>query len=55
MSRPFGKREKVQISLLTLACVIVVLGILFLVNALQEDPAFGFFQEFCVLVNLLCY
>ena len=53
MNRPFGKREKVQISLLTLACVIVVLGILFLVNAMQEDPANGFFPAFCAMDNIL--
>ena len=53
MNRPFGKREKVQISLLTLACVIVVLGILFLVNAMQEDPANGFFPAFCEMDNIL--
>ena len=53
MNRPFGKREKVQISLLTLACVIVVLGLLFLVNAMQEDPANGFFPAFCEMDNIL--
>ena len=42
MKRQLKKNEKVQIGLLSLACVIIVLGILFLVNAMQEDPADGF-------------
>lgn len=39
--------------MLSLACVIIVLGILFLVNAMQEDPADGFFPAFCELDNIL--
>ena len=45
MKRQLKKNEKVQIGLLSLACVIIVLGILFLVNAMQEDPADGFFPR----------
>lgn len=39
--------------MLSLACVIILLGILFLVNAMQEDPADGFFPAFCELDNIL--
>ena len=39
--------------MLSLACAIIVLGILFLVNAMQEDPADGFFPAFCELDNIL--
>lgn len=53
MKRQLKKNEKVQIGLLSLACVIIVLGILFLVNAMQEDPADGFFPAFCELDNIL--
>ena len=53
MRRQLKKNEKVQAGLLSLACVIIVLGILFLVNAMQEDPADGFFPAFCELDNIL--
>ena len=53
MNRPLGKKEKVQIGLLALACVIIVLGILFLVNAMQENPEDGFFPAFCEIDNIL--
>ena len=53
MKRQLKKNEKVQIGLLSLACVIIVLWILFLVNAMQEDPADGFFPAFCELDNIL--
>ena len=53
MQRQLKKNEKVQAGLLSLACVIIVLGILFLVNAMQEDPADGFFPAFCELDNIL--
>ncbi len=53
MKRQLKKNEKVQAGLLALACVIIVLGILFLVNAMQEDPADGFFPAFCELDNIL--
>ena len=53
MKRQLKKNEKVQIGLLSLACVIIVLGILFLVNAMQENPADGFFPAFCELDNIL--
>ena len=50
MKRQLKKNEKVQIGLLALACVIILLGILFLVNAMQEDPANGFFPAFCEMM-----
>ena len=53
MKRQLKKNEKVQAGLLSLACVIIVLGILFLVNAMQEDPADGFFPAFCEIDNLI--
>ena len=53
MKRQLKKNEKVQIGLLALACVIILLGILFLVNAMQEDPASGFFPAFCEMDNIL--
>lgn len=53
MKRQLKKNEKVQIGLLSLACAIIVLGILFLVNAMHEDPADGFFPAFCELDNIL--
>lgn len=53
MKRQLKKNEKVQAGLLSLACVIIILGILFLVNAMQEDPADGFFPAFCEIDNLI--
>ncbi|HIS58330.1 MAG TPA: hypothetical protein IAC16_03345 [Candidatus Limadaptatus stercoravium] len=53
MKRQLKKNEKVQIGLLSLACAIIVLGILFLVNAMQENPEDGFFPAFCELDNIL--
>lgn len=53
MRKQLKKNEKVQIGLFTLAGLIIVLGILFLVNAMQEDPANGFFPAFCELDNIL--
>lgn len=53
MKRQLKKNEKVQAGLLALACVIIILGILFLVNAMQEDPANGFFPAFCEIDNLI--
>lgn len=53
MKRQLKKNEKVQAGLLSLACAIIVLGILFLVNAMQKDPADGFFPAFCELDNIL--
>lgn len=53
MNRPLKKNEKIQIGLLALSCVIIVLGILFLVNAMQEDPSNGFFPAFCEMDNIL--
>ena len=53
MRKQLKKNEKVQIGLFTLAGLIIVLGILFLVNAMQEDPASGFFPAFCEMDNIL--
>ena len=53
MRKQLKKNEKVQIGLFTLAGIIIVLGILFLVNAMQEDPANGFFPAFCEMDNIL--
>ena len=53
MKRQLKKNEKVQIGMLSLACAIIVLGILFLVNAMQENPEDGFFPAFCELDNIL--
>lgn len=53
MNRPLGKKEKLQIGLLALSCVIIVIGILFLVNAMQENPEDGFFPAFCEIDNIL--
>lgn len=53
MKRQLKKNEKVQIALLALSCAIIVLGILFLLNAMQEDPANGFFPAFCAMDNIL--
>lgn len=53
MKRALKKNEKIQIGLFALSGVIIVLGILFLVNAMQEDPANGFFPAFCEMDNIL--
>lgn len=53
MRKQLKKNEKVQIGLFTLAGLIIVLGILFLVNAMQEDPASGFFPAFCEMDNII--
>lgn len=53
MRKQLKKNEKVQIGLFTLAGIIIVLGILFLVNAMQEDPANGFFPAFCEMDNII--
>ena len=53
MKRALKKNEKIQIGLFALSGVIIVLGILFLVNAMQEDPATGFFPAFCEMDNIL--
>ena len=53
MKRALKKNEKIQIGLFALSGVIIVLGILFLVNAMQEDPAAGFFPAFCEMDNIL--
>ena len=53
MKRALKKNQKIQIGLFALSGVIIVLGILFLVNAMQEDPAAGFFPAFCEMDNIL--
>ena len=53
MKRQLKKNGKEQIGLLSLACVINVLGVLFLLDAMQEDPADGFYPAFCELDNIL--
>lgn len=53
MKKELSKKEKVQIGLFALSFAIIVLGILFLVNAMQEDPANGFFPAFCAMDNIL--
>ena len=53
MKRELKKNEKIQIGLLSLSVAIIILGILFLVNAMQEDPANGFFPAFCEIDNLI--
>lgn len=53
MKRALKKNEKIQIGLFALSGVIILLGILFLVNAMQEDPANGFFPAFCEMDNIL--
>lgn len=53
MKKELSKKEKVQIGLFALSFAIIVLGILFLVNAMQEDPANGFFPAYCAMDNIL--
>lgn len=53
MKKQLKKKEKAQIGLWALACLIIVLGILFLVNAMQENPEDGFFPAFCEIDNIL--
>ena len=53
MKKELSKKEKVQIWLFALSFAIIVLGILFLVNAMQEDPANGFFPAYCAMDNIL--
>ena len=48
-----SKHNKIVISLLALSVVIIVIGILFLLNAMQENPEDGFFPAFCNISNLL--
>lgn len=53
MKKELSKKEKVQIGLFALSFAIIVLGILFLLNAMQEDPANGFFPAYCAMDNIL--
>lgn len=53
MKKALNKNEKIQIILLSLACAIIILGILFLVNAMQENPEDVFFPAFCAINNVL--
>ena len=53
MSKPLSKHNKIVISLLALSVAIIIIGILFLLNAMQENPEDGFFPAFCAINNLL--
>lgn len=46
-------KEKLQTGLLALSVLIMIIGILFLVNAMQELPENGFFPAFCAIDNIL--
>lgn len=48
-----SKHNKIVISLMVLSVVIIIIGILFLLNAMQEKPEDGFFPAFCNISNLL--
>ena len=48
-----SKHNKIVISLLVLSVAIIIIGILFLLNAMQENPEDGFFPAFCQMPNLL--
>ena len=53
MGKPLSKHNKIVISLLALSVAIIIIGILFLLNAMQENPEDGFFPAFCAINNLL--
>ena len=53
MGKPLSKHKKIVISLLALSVAIIIIGILFLLNAMQENPEDGFFPAFCAINNLL--
>lgn len=48
-----SKHNKIVISLMVLSVAIIIIGILFLLNAMQENPEDGFFPAFCNISNLL--
>ena len=48
-----SKHNKIVISLLVISVLIIILGFLFLINAMQEDPSNGFFKAFCSMPSLL--
>lgn len=51
--KDLSKKQKIQTGLISLSVAFIILGILFLVNAIQEDPANGFFKAFCNIQNVL--
>lgn len=55
MAKQLSKPEKVLWGLLGLSVAIIVLGILFLLNAMQDmsQPNIGFFPAFCAIDNVL--
>ena len=48
-----SKHNKIVITLMVLSVAIIIIGILFLLNAMQENPEDGFFPAFCNISNLL--
>lgn len=53
MSKELSKKEKKQFSFLGASVAIIILGLLFLVNAIQANPEDGFFKGFCRIGNVL--
>ena len=56
MTKDLKKQQKTWYALLGLSVAIIILGILFLLNAMQdmEDPNnIGFFPAFCAIDNVL--
>lgn len=53
MAKELSKHNKIVISLLALSVAIIIVGIMFLLNAMQENPEDGFFPAFCAISNLL--
>ena len=53
MAKELSKHNKIVISLLALSVAIIIVGIMFLLNAMQENPEDGFFPAFCNISNLL--
>lgn len=51
--KQLSKHNKIVISLLAVSVVFIILGILFLVNAMQEDPENGFFPAYNYMPSLL--
>ncbi|MCR4661796.1 MAG: hypothetical protein K5765_07370 [Clostridia bacterium] len=48
-----SKKNIITIVLLCISVLIIILGILFLFNAMQENPENGFFKEYCSMPSLL--
>ena len=55
MAKQLSKPEKVLWGLLGLSVAVIILGILFLLNAMQDmsQPNIGFFPAFCAIDNVL--